>query len=230
MCDENDKTILYAVYLGQYVDHEDGFYPVPKIGNTTNLTQRMKSLYSTSVLHRPELIRAVSLPKRVKPESRFHAMFNNSRVKEDREFFDLDEDAIHAFFDLMVDLGCEEIYIEDPAEITDDAEVIEAIKDSEQRRKDTFESLDIPYGTLLTFKNDDSYTCVSRQGRMVLFEDKEMTIGKAAKIVLTKKAKRQTDVSGFLYWQYEGYDLVVHPATRKRTGMSTWKDLKQADR
>ena len=86
------------------------------------------------------------------------------------------------------------------------------------RRDDTFESLNIPTNAVLTFHEHDDITCNVLTGKLVLFMGRIMSIGKATKIILELKRNKQSDVSGFLYWCYNGQRLVENPGTRNKEG------------
>ena len=89
-----------------------------KIGKTKNLTDRMRSLYSTGVPLPFRCVYAKQVEDMDYVEDKLHNAFASRRVNEKREFFRILEDELIHFFDLIPGIDC-----------TPDKEVFESKED-----------------------------------------------------------------------------------------------------
>lgn len=181
-----------------------------KIGRTTDLTARLRSLDTTSVPLPFECVFAVEIPNPEQVERLLHETFADARVRDSREFFEVGELRVVAAMRLT---GGRDVTPEE--DVVEDAEAQRALDSARARRQVfNFEMVGLPHGALLHFASDPSVTCSVAGRRTVLFEGQEVSISAAATTVLRRQSnygawihRATLSVQGPLYWIYDGESL-----------------------
>ena len=171
-----------------------------KIGRTTNLEQRIRSLDTTSVPLPFECFYACTVEDANFVEKQLHDAFADNRVRTNREWFEIAPERIASALRIaqIEDVTPGSDYVETP----DDQKALD--KARERRSVFNFEMVKIPVGSTLTFTRDENVTCTVADERRVDFNDKNLSITAAAQEAL----ETTRPVQGPLYWEYEGETLV----------------------
>ena len=189
-----------------------------KIGFTTQTdwSIRVKQLDTTSIPVPFECYYAAKVSDCRNLERTLHFVFGDKRRRSNREFFTIEPDLAKAIIELVA------IKEEPVADIDQDiapnerAE-IEAIKARSQNL--TFERLNIPLGTVLTFARDPAITCVVSGPRTVTFQGQELSPSTAALQAIRAMGYNWPAVNGFKYWMLDGVRLSDLTAVNTATGI-----------
>lgn len=146
-----------------------------KLGKTTNLASRLKSLYSTGVPVPFHCVFAKQVDNYHEVERRLHAGLRPHRENENREFFRIAEEDVINF--LAVIPGVEVTPTEDVFETVEDKAAFE--KTSRIGQRFNFDLVEIPRGSVLEFRRDSSYTCIVKSKNKVEYEGEEHTLSSA---------------------------------------------------
>ena len=171
-----------------------------KIGRTTNLEQRIRSLDTTSTPLPFECFYAATVNDANFVEKKLHDAFDDHRVRSNREFFEISPERVVAALQLAA--------IED---ITPNQDFVETAEDKkaldkarERRSAFNFKMVGIPIGSTLTFSRDDNITCQVIDNKNVEFEGEKTSLSAAAREVLHRLGNAWSAVQGPLYWEFEG--------------------------
>jgi hypothetical protein len=173
-----------------------------KIGRTSNLEQRIRSLDTTSVPLPFECVYACRVMNGIQVEKLLHDTFLDRRVRSNREFFEISVDRVISALRLAE--------IED---VTPKRDFVETKEDQQalnqartRRAMFNFKMVDIPIGAELTYINDDNIKAkvVSYKGQKTIEFNGELTSPSAAAQMLLESPY---PVQGTIYWLYEGETL-----------------------
>ncbi len=213
----NDAEQKGAVYCATNPTMQD----LVKIGLVENgdvatlqarVKNRINALYSgnTSMPVPFKLHYAVAVDDPSAIEEMLHDTFQHARANPKREFFRINPEQVVAAMNLT---GGDEVTISDAPNDDPDAEVtqvdiiaLERAQETENQRQSSFQfhKIDIPVGAELTFLNDQSITAVvHNEKNKIRFRENVTTTSAAAKIVHEQQG-RYSNVSGTLYWEYNG--------------------------
>lgn len=174
-----------------------------KIGKTTNLEQRMRSLDNTSVPLPFECVYAAIVKDSDFVERQLHDAFSDFRVRDNREFFKVSEARVAAALKLAE--------LED---VTPGQDIVESPEDQKaldkaraKRRVFNFDMVNVPKGAELAFTRNHAVTCKVIDNRNVEFEGEAMSLSMAAKLALEKEGLKWAAVQGPAYWEFEGETL-----------------------
>ena len=175
------------------------------------LKSRMSRLYSTGVPVPFELHYAVTVDDVREAEKFMHDAFDNVRENPRREFFRIDPARIVSAMRLT---RGEEVRVDDTPD--GDSEISQVDIDARNRARQRenkkasnfkFSDTDIPVEEAeLQFVQDSSITATIVGDKKIKFEDEEMSLSGAAKIILERKG-RYGSVAGTKYWEYNGKTL-----------------------
>ena len=183
---------------------------IVKIGRTNDLERRLRDLYSTNIPMPFECVLALEVDDARESESLLHAVFDAQRVVRNREFFQVNSEAVIAAMTLT---GGTDVTPDDGVVMVDEDERQAAAK---KRSYFRFDDAGIPVGATLTYVDDQSITArVIKPGgllKAVEFEGEPRSLSEAANIVQGRRNER-VGVAGTWYWCYEGEML---DARRKR--------------
>lgn len=170
-----------------------------KIGRTTNLNQRLQSLYRTQVPLPFECFYACTVENGAEVEKWLFDIFDDRRVSRDREFFEVSPERVVAALraKAIKEVTPEETYVESEEDRV-------ALNKAQTRRSVfNFKMVDIPVGAELVFSHDESKKAKVIDNRWIEFNGERTSISLSAQKILGYAYK----VSGALYWMYEGETL-----------------------
>jgi len=174
-----------------------------KIGRTTDLEQRIRSLDNTSVPLPFECFYAATVNNASFVEKQLHDAFEDMRVRKNREYFEIAPERVAA----ALKIGTLE-------EVTPSVDYVESDDDQKalnkartRRSAFNFNMVDIPIGSVLSFVRDSEITCKVVGSKKVLLDEKVVSVSVAASQALENVGIQWKSVQGPLYWEYEGETL-----------------------
>jgi len=176
-----------------------------KIGKTTqsDVEQRMSQLYSTGVPLPFECVYAVEVENCSEVEKALHIAFNPSRINPKREFFDIQPEQAISVLKLLKIKDVTPQVNEQLNEGVSESEKNSA-KKVRKRPQMNYKDMNIPIGSTLIYSEDDSITAIVSTDKKVMFNDEEMSLTAATRIV----KELDYSVQPAPYWSYQGKDLL----------------------
>ena len=173
-----------------------------KIGKTSNLEQRLRSLDNTSVPLPFECVLALEVEDPERVETLLHQTFHDQRTRSTREFFEVGPQRVIAAMQLT---GGRDVT---PATLAaEDEESRQAVEKSRSRRERfNFEMVGIPVGAELHFWDAPDITCTVHSRNRVIFEGQETSITGAAGDVLERRGMSRR-IASTGYWYFESESL-----------------------
>ena len=174
---------------------------IVKVGRTDNLTERMRSLYNSSVPAPFTCYYAARVANMEQTEWDLHEIFGDRRLNPRREFFDADP---HRVANALRMVALEELTDPTQPEPEDIAATVKTDDVTERRANLDFEMVDIPLDAELVFVEREEITCrvVNRKPARVEYQGQRMSVSAAAKAVLGVAS-----ANGNIYWGYQGETL-----------------------
>ena len=170
-----------------------------KVGKTTNLEQRIRSLDNSSVPLPFECFYACTVKDAAFVERQLLDAFLDHRVRSSREFFEISPERAVAILKL--------IEIENVTPEKDFVESKEdqiALNETKKRRAEfNFNMVDIPVGAELVFSRDENIKAKVVDKRNIEFNGEITSLSKSAQRILGY----DYGVAGPLYWKYDGETL-----------------------
>lgn len=185
-----------------------------KIGRTTNLEERVRSLSSHSGIPVPfEVYYACVVSNSVKTEKHLHDGFGDHRVNPKREFFRINPERVLSILKL--------VEIENVTPVSDyveDQEEQQSLNKERGRRSNfTFSSVNIPVGSVLHFVRDESIVAKVLDDKNVEFEGEVTSLSQSSVTILSRDfGWNSPKVQGPRYWVYENETL-----SERRTRMES---------
>jgi hypothetical protein len=181
-----------------------------KVGRTIDLEQRMRSLDNTSVPLPFECFYACTVSDACFVEKHLHDAFGDNRVRSNREWFEIAPERIASALRIaqIDDVTPNNDFVESD----DDQKALD--KARERRSTFNFAMVNIPMGSILTFVNRPEVSSRVLDNRRVEFNGEDLSITKAAQIVLG----HNRPIQGPLYWEYEGETLVERRIRMEQEG------------
>lgn len=170
-----------------------------KIGRTTNLEQRIRSLDTTSVPLPFECFYACTVNNADFVERQLHDAFLDHRIRSSREFFEISpERAVSA-------LRLAEIENVTPKkDFVETQEDQQALNEARTRRSVfNFKMVDVPVGAELTFSRNENAKARVVDNRSIEFNGEVTSLSTSAQKILGY----DYGVAGTDYWMYEGETL-----------------------
>ena len=166
-----------------------------KIGRTTNLPERLRSLFNSSIPVPFQCFYAARVADMETVETSLHEVFGDKRVHPKREFFAVDPHRVKVALQLVALSEVNDAGVSEQEDV-DAAKKVDEVR--ERRDRFTFEEVDIPAGTVLTFSGRPEITCtvVSDRPPRVEFNGEVTSLSRSAREVLD----REYGVNGVLYW------------------------------
>lgn len=170
-----------------------------KIGRTTNLEQRIRTLDNTSVPLPFECFYACTVERADFVEKQLHDAFLDHRVRSSREFFEISPDRVVSALKLA------EIENVTPnRDYVESSEDQQALNDARARRSAfNFKMVDIAIGAELIYVNDENIKAKVIDNRQIEFNGEITSLSAAAQKLLGY----DYNVQGTIYWMYEGETL-----------------------
>jgi hypothetical protein len=174
-----------------------------KVGRTTNLNQRLRSLYRTQVPLPFEVFYACTVDSGTDVERWLFDIFDDRRVSKEREFFEVAPERVAAALRARAikEVTPKETYVESEE---DKAALVKA---QTRRSVFNFKMVDIPIGTELTFSRDENVKAKVLDNRHVEFDGEAVSLSVAADKALRRMGIEWASVQGPAYWIYEGETL-----------------------
>ena len=170
-----------------------------KIGQTTNLEQRIRDLDTTSVPLPFECFYACTVKDAAFVERQLHDAFLDHRVRSSREFFEISPQRAVAALKL--------VEIENVTPMRDIVETQEdqkALNQARTRRAAfNFKMVEIPVGAELVFSRDETKKAKVIDNRSIEFQGESTSLSSAAQKILGC----DYGIAGPDYWMYEGETL-----------------------
>lgn len=170
-----------------------------KIGKTTNLEQRIRSLDTTAVPLPFECFYACTVKDASFVEQKLHDAFLDHRVRSSREFFEISpERAVSA------------LKLAEIENVTPKKDFVETPEDQQalnqariKRAKFNFNMVDIPIGAELVFSRDENIKSKVIDNRSIEFNGEITSLSSSAQKILGY----DYGIAGTDYWMYEGETL-----------------------
>ena len=176
-----------------------------KIGRTTNLEERLRSLSTHSGVPVPfEVFYACEVSDSAKVERQIHEGFGDHRINPKREFFRINPERILAILKLV------ELRDVTPVDdvVEDRVEQDSLNRERNRRENFRFSILGLKAGCVLTFLRDESIQATVIDDRRISFEGKETSLSSSAlEILRTRYGYRAKTIAGPQYWCHEGKTL-----------------------
>lgn len=170
-----------------------------KIGRTTNLEQRIRSLDTTGVPLPFECFYACTVNDSAFVEKQLHDAFLDHRVRSSREFFEISPERALAALKLV-----EVENVTPKKDFVESEEDQQALNQARTRRSAfNFKMIDIPIGSELSFIKDENIKVKVVDNKSVLLNGETMSLSGAAQKILGVDWPAQ----GPIYWMYDGETL-----------------------
>ena len=171
---------------------------IVKIGMTTDLTTRMRSLYNSSVPVPFECYFACTVNDMGFVEKQLHDGFDDFRVNPRREFFRIDPERVVSILKMVM--------IED---VTPKGDIVEdeidqrsLDKEKKVRGRFNFDMINVPVGSILTFVKDPTITSTVVDKHKIKFEDEVHSLSSSTLKIVHRMGYTWKQVSGPTYWMY----------------------------
>jgi len=172
-----------------------------KIGKTSNLKERMRSLYSSGVPVPFHCVYAKKVDSYSEVEKKLHSGLRSHRENTNREFFRIAVDEVINFLELIP--GEDVTPKEDHFENVEDKAAF--VRTSRTGQRFNFEMVGIPMDSVLTFLRDESITCRVLSRNKVEYEGNEHSLSSAGLLVMNEKLGfNWISLAGPLNWKYDG--------------------------
>ena len=176
-----------------------------KVGRTTSLEERMRSLYNSSTPVPFECFYACEVDDSKEAERRIHNAFNANRVNQKREFFRINPESIREVLKLI-----EKKDITPNEDFVDDSSDLNALNhEKEIRSRFKFSMVNIPPNSVLQFSKDETITATVVDDFQINFENQITSTSSSARTILNLMGYKGTAYQGTLYWNYEGETLLA---------------------
>ncbi|MBI1803585.1 MAG: GIY-YIG nuclease family protein [Ignavibacteriae bacterium] len=170
-----------------------------KIGRTTNLEDRIRSLDTTSVPLPFECFFACTVKDAAFVEHQLHDAFLDHRVRSSREFFEISPERVVAALRLAaVD------NLTPRKDFVASQEDQQALNHARRKREVfNFKMVNIPVGAEIVFSRDKNITAKVIDNRNIEFKGEQTSLSSSAQKILNY----DYPVAGTEYWMYEGETL-----------------------
>lgn len=169
-----------------------------KIGRTTNLEQRIRSLDNTSVPLPFECFYACKVKDAILVEQKLHDAFLDHRVRSTREFFEISPERVASALKLA-----EIENVTPKKDFTETSEDQKALNQARSNRaRFNFSMVDIPIGSEIYFNGDENVKAKIIDNRSIEYNGKITSLSDSAQKILGWDSVAGTD-----YWMYDGETL-----------------------
>lgn len=173
-----------------------------KIGITTDLTTRMRSLYNSSIPVPFECYFACTVNDMNFVEKQLHDGFDDFRVNPKREFFRIDPERVVSILKMVMidDVTPKEDIVED--------EIDQRSLDKEKkvRGRFNFDMIGVPVGSILTFVKDSTITSTVVDKHKIEFEGEIHSLSSSTLEIVHRMGYTWKQVSGPTYRMCEGVE------------------------
>jgi hypothetical protein len=177
-----------------YILTNESFPDFIKIGFTTNLEKRLKTLNGTNLPFPFEVHYAAEVNNARDDEKWMHVIFAGYRLRDGREFFNMTAEMATI---ALKRIAIQEVIVE--RKFTPQQE--QAVEENKERRsKFDFKTYGIDLGSKLTFTRDDMIVAEVVENNKIKINDKIDSLSSFAMELLGYKNRPQ----GTLYFKYDG--------------------------
>lgn len=176
-----------------------------KIGRTTNLEDRIRSLSSHTGVPIPfECHFACEVDDGLSVEKRIHFGFGDHRVNPKREFFRINPERVKVILE-----GWSLKDVTPTTDIVEDDDDVETLKKVRSRKPVfRFSMVEIPIGSELQFIRDETITCLVKGDREIEFDGSVTSLNQVTLQLLNNQfGKEWSSVRGPDFWLYEDETL-----------------------
>ena len=176
-----------------------------KIGRTKNLEERMRSLSSHSGVPVPfQCFYCCEVNDGNEVEKRLHFGLGDHRINPKREFFRINPERVKVLLE-----GWSIRDVTPSSDIVDSQEEQDSlIRETSRRPMFTFQMVDIPVGSELTFLKDETKVSIVSGVREVEYENVKYSLNQITMELLTTEfGKNWKSVRGPDYWIFENETL-----------------------
>ena len=183
-----------------YVLTNPAFEGYVKVGRTTNLEQRLRSLDNTSVPLPFRCVFAVEVEDDAQVEKLVHQAFADHRTRTTREFFEVDPQRIMAALKLTRGLD-----VTPKNDIAEDEEGVKALEKATRKPRKTYKFSDagLKVGDIINYANNNQITAQVISEKKVLFEGEETSLSKSALSLLHRDGYTWQTANGWQFWMFE---------------------------
>ena len=183
-----------------YVLTNPAFENYSKIGKTTNLEQRLRSLDNTSVPLPFRCVFAVEVDDENEVERYLHQVLADNRTRSTREFFEVDAHRVIAAMKLTRGRD-----VTPKDDIAEDEEGIRAIEKAARKPRKTYSLFDakLKIGDVLRYANNEDITAEIVSQKKILFEGVETSLSASALTLLQRDGYKWRTVNGWNFWMFE---------------------------
>ena len=176
-----------------------------KIGRTKNLEERMRSLSSHSGVPVPfQCFYCCEVNDGNEVEKRLHFGLGDHRINPKREFFRINPERVKVLLE-----GWSIRDVTPSSDIVDSQEEQDSLnRETSRRPVFTFQMVDIPIGSELTFLKDETKVCIVSGIREVEYKNIKYSLNQITMELLTNEfGKNWKSVRGPDYWIFENETL-----------------------
>jgi hypothetical protein len=182
-----------------YIFTNEGMPGLCKIGYTSrnDVKERAKELYTTGVPYPFQIYYACQVYNGKNIEKILHKLFDQFRVNDNREFFEIDPERVILALQLTspIDVTPRENEYLTKQEMKD-------IHNLEKKRLSsfTFDQADVPIGSILNFCRDENITCSVHSNNTIMFDGQITSLTEAAR---NTGLIPYYELQGPKFWMYE---------------------------
>jgi hypothetical protein len=183
-----------------YILTNDSMPGIIKIGITDqeSIEDRIKSLDNTSVPKPFRFYFAIETDKYKEIEKLMHNAFSDYRIRNNREFFEMDPERAVAALKIS---NAPEIKFNNEM-IDEEGVVIDENTPKKYKKRFSFNYVDIPIGSELIYTRDESIKCKVINDNEVEYNNKNYSLSRLADELLTQNGYNWKGVTGPLYFKY----------------------------
>lgn len=181
-----------------------------KIGRTSrnDVEKRIKELDTTALPLPFQCYFAGEVNSAADVERRLHRVFADKRVRQNREFFQVDLDQAKEALLLAspTDVTPKQDAVNDPS----DLQALENAKIFRERRSRLkFSEIGVPIGAELIFSRGDNIKCTVVRDGCVKYNDEEMASSAAAYLIMRELGYNPATINGNDFWTYNNLTLTT---------------------
>jgi len=183
-----------------YILTNDSMPGIIKIGITDQETieERIKSLDNTSVPKPFRFYFAIESEKYKDIEKLIHNAFSDYRIRNNREFFEMDPERAVAALKIS---GAPEIKLKNEM-IDEEGVIINEVIQKKSAKRFSFSYVNIPIGSELEYTRDENIKCKVVSDNEVEYNNKKYSLSKLADELLTQSGYNWKSVQGPLYFKF----------------------------
>jgi hypothetical protein len=188
-----------------YILTNDSMPGIIKIGITDqeSIEDRIKSLDNTSVPKPFRFYFAIESDKYKEIEKLMHNAFSDYRIRNNREFFEMDPERAVAALKIS---NAPEIKLNNEM-IDEEGIIINETIQKKYNKRFSFGYVNIPIGSELIYTRDENIKCKVINDNEVEYNNKNYSLSRLADELLTQNGYSWKGVTGPLYFEYNGKTL-----------------------